>query len=81
MNDKCECNLCDMIEHTTWVSVKDKLPEDLENILFTDGKDVYKGHISKSYLEEDHYWYSVADHAVEGVKHWMPLPKPPKDES
>lgn len=25
-DEKCPCNLCDMIEKTTWISVKDKQP-------------------------------------------------------
>ncbi len=64
-----------------WIDVKekDKLPEDLENILFTDGVHVYKGYrMTSSISEVDFdYWYSVTDSSVLDVSHWMPLPKPP----
>ena len=61
-----------------WINVKDRLPEDLEDILFFDGKDIFKGHISKSYMDEFHTWVSVSGNGIYDVTHWMPLPEPPQ---
>jgi len=36
-DEKCPCTLCDMIEHTTWISVKDRFPEEGENVLSYSG--------------------------------------------
>ena len=61
-----------------WIRIEDDLPEDLENVLFTDGKDVYKGYINKSVWGEWNYWFSISDVGIEDVTHWMPLPTMPK---
>jgi|KBSMisStandDraft_5_1062788.scaffolds.fasta_scaffold63114_5 hypothetical protein len=64
-----------------WIDVYDKLPESLEEILFTDGDSVYKGYRfrpSNSDFEWDS-WYSITETRIEGVTHWMPLPELPKE--
>ena len=66
-----------------WISVEDeeKLPEHLEDVLFTDGINIFKGYRLVVCLgsSEIDYWYSNLDNRILDVTHWMPLPKPPKD--
>lgn len=87
----------DLIEHETleefwealgfnmsWTSVKekDKLPESLDEIIFTDGKGIYKGYRYAAYVnsnQEVERWYSITDTRIEDVTHWMPLPELPND--
>jgi len=68
-----------------WISVeeKDKLPEDLEEILFTDGKGIYKGYRFSAYADlksddEVEHWYSITEHRIDDVTHWMPMPPLPE---
>ena len=64
-------------EQTTWISVKDRLPEMYVNVLvYTECKNTFI--VSMDYTEkwEDDYGYYLE----ENVTHWMPLPKPPKEE-
>lgn len=92
MTDECPCNLCDMIKHTTWISVKERLPENNENVLVYHSADF---HITVGYFEKDnvhHYtesdgsefytddgWETEIPWAQKGgVTYWMPLPEPPK---
>lgn len=63
-----------------WIKVQEKLPEDMEYVLFTDGKDVFKGYRMSSELDvEWDYWYSISDTRIEDVTDWMPLPELPKE--
>ena len=62
-----------------WIKVKNNLPEDLVDLLFTDGEDIFKGYIIKSALDENHYWFSVPGRSIEGVTHWMAIPKLPEE--
>jgi len=61
-----------------WINVEDieKLPELLEEVLFTDSEGVYKGYRLKSSISEVE-WYSITDTRIDGVTHWMPLPELP----
>ena len=65
-----------------WISVedKDKLPEELDEILFTEGQGVYKGYRIEYDLGEERWnaWFSVSDNKIDDVTHWMPLPELPK---
>ncbi len=37
--DHCDCNICEMIKQTTWVSVSDRFPDSYKNVLvFADNK-------------------------------------------
>jgi len=67
-----------------WISVKDRLPEDMEEVLFssTNIKDMEKNPVKprvltgyylcrgvfRSWLSRDNFYPT----------HWMPLPQPPK---
>ena len=75
-----------------WISVKDKLPENDDDVLVYDYRDgIGLGCFEKkevtgyfesdgSFFETNDGWdvnYSWARHM--GPTHWMPLPKPPMD--
>ena len=62
-----------------WISVEDKerLPESLEDVLFTDGDRVYKGYRLSSELDDFVGWYNSNDSSIYEVTHWMPLPELP----
>lgn len=64
-----------------WISVKEKTPEDYKDVLFTDGKTIFKGCRASSIIDEDSdtvFYFSNERH-VDKVTHWMPLPPLPKD--
>lgn len=65
-----------------WISVEDSLPENMEDVLFTDGKDIYHGYIMYEYeigeTNDPARWYTSSDCNVDMVSHWMPLPKLPE---
>ena len=54
-----------------WISVKDKLPCESDNIL------VWEGQYCEIYLcyNRDHFERHYKD-----ITHWMPLPEPPTDQ-
>lgn len=70
-----------------WISVEDRLPEENEQVLITDGSDVFYAY--KYYYEGWDYQIAEDFDGEEGVfstnamkekhvTHWMPLPEPPK---
>jgi hypothetical protein len=65
-----------------WVNVKDRLPEDSQNIIFylSSANDVMSGYydaLLKEFTILNGEWgWSTAD-----ISHWMPLPEPPEDET
>lgn len=65
-----------------WISVEDKskLPEHLEDVLFTDGINIFKGYRLVVFLGSSgiDYWYSNTDNRIPDVTHWMLLPELPK---
>ena len=69
------------VRQMNWISVEDRLPESLEDVLFTEGEGVYKGYRLVSSISEVDwdYWYSVTETRIEDVTHWMPLPELPHD--
>ncbi len=62
-----------------WIKCVDRFPEEFEDVLFTDGKDVFKGHLYNSGLDDFILWFSVSESTIDNVTHWMLLPNPPKD--
>ena len=62
------------IEALKWISVKDRLPENYETVLFFNSNKFYAiGHIDKF------LWIDNTTHAeILGVTHWVPLPEPPE---
>lgn len=90
MPDECQCNLCDMIEHSTWVSVKDRLP-DCEKCLaiVVTKKDCYYNLRHDGWFRDTIYSCRMSNHdefIIEShgpllpATHWMPLPTPPEME-
>jgi hypothetical protein len=67
---------------TSWIKVQDKLPRFCVDILFTDGKKIYKGWL-ETYepLEEPLFYNDTSrrseEHWPEGISHWMALPPLP----
>lgn len=64
-----------------WVSVKDRLPNVMENVLVywkntSQGKEYYE----ITYYDGDH-WFTLDRKPWIEVVAWMPLPEPPKEES
>ncbi len=57
-----------------WISVKDRLPEDLGVVMITFDTVVSVGRYSGE-------WHCLVfpELPIESVTHWMPLPKPPKE--
>jgi hypothetical protein len=68
-----------------WISVKDRLPCDEQEVLVYDSK---RG-IHKTFFvyepyecEEggfDKHGFAIMDVSFENITHWQPLPEPPKD--
>ena len=63
-----------------WISVDDRLPEQGERVLATDG-----GFVGELYVNSRCQWqrYNVNDHSLMmslDILWWMPLPEPPKGE-
>ena len=62
-----------------WISVKESLPSEKENVLCSDGESVHELYFrplkdGTVYFEDDEgstLWKEVT--------HWMPLPEPPKE--
>ena len=77
---------------TKWISIKDKLPDEQQNVLVTSGNEPYIAKLDRfdpSYLNELTWyiqgapwrggnWGTSLDKS--NVTHWMPLPNPPKTE-
>lgn len=80
--DHCNCNLCVMIRQTTWVSVRNRLPEEGTRVL-TYSK--FEESIKIDYFIElesqakGFIWACRLEREESEVTHWMPLPKPPKE--
>lgn len=62
-----------------WISVKDRLPEKGERVLCTDGHGVFEQYrIERNEIHGE--WQRCGLPALlQRVTHWMPLPKPPKE--
>lgn len=62
-----------------WISVKDRLPENGKEVLFSDGSSIMVGW----YNADEEYWeLTDADMIAyaQDVTHWMPLPRLPEEE-
>ena len=59
-----------------WISVKDRLPENEQNVLVADNGFIAVWTFYGDYWEDSHGWWQEFDE----VTHWMPLPQPPKGE-
>ena len=59
-----------------WISVKDRLPEDQEEVLVCTRSKNGIRNIDKGYMAIDRFIHRGRAE----VTHWMPLPQPPKGE-
>ena len=66
------------LEKTKWISVKDRLPENVkEGLLIA----LRWGAVDIGWCEDGRWGSEFVDEYEDGeVTHWMPLPKPPKGE-
>ena len=64
-----------------WISVKERLPEDLDNVLVYEDGHVFIGHCEHFYGDEEVYvdWHDILYYPITPT-HWMPLTDPPKEE-
>lgn len=62
-----------------WISVKDRLPEETEEVLWFDGGRMEVGCVYRSrgvtFVSTWQYIFPIDEYT-----HWMPLPKPKKGE-
>jgi hypothetical protein len=59
-----------------WISIKDRLPEIGEHVLFTNGR--YR---DLGFRTQKNVLYCVSASMMKSIPtHWMPLPKPPETE-
>lgn len=62
-----------------WISVKDRLPEPLVDVLTLHVDEITgKPEIAIEWVDREGEW--VYNH-LGSVTHWMPLPAPPKEEA
>jgi hypothetical protein len=61
-----------------WINVKDKLPQEKENIL---SYRHYDGWIVICYYNENRRFMLEPDTEAYLITHWMPLPNPPESNS
>ena len=62
--------------NSDWSYMVENLPDDGEEVLVTDGKNVW----IDSFDEDDYVYLSGTDTEIDGVTAWMPLPNPYKGE-
>ncbi len=64
-----------------WIKIPEtvSLPENFEEVLFTDSHEVFKGYRFKPDVEHPDMWF-CGEETIHGVTHWMSLPKPPKEQ-
>lgn len=75
------CQRCDSEEMNTWISVKDRLPEETQayggytdDVLCTNGHSVFVAFLARTSGYPT--WYCGDSHMH--VTHWMPLPSMPE---
>jgi len=70
----------------SWIKIEDKLPKAAQEILFTDGKTIYKGWLETTEPLEDLMFYNESwnargdDSWPANISHWKKLPSLPKKE-
>ena len=74
--EKCKCNLCDMIKHTTWIDVNSRLPNEGEDCLIysQDGLYALATYLNKKWLPFFGPEFIKINFRVVA---WMILPPPP----
>lgn len=62
-----------------WIDIKDGGFDDGQEILITDGKDVWTDIVMFDCLDGYHYFYFDNGSDPEAVTHWQPKPQPPQE--
>ena len=57
-----------------WISVKERLPEPGERVLYC-----YRGFVGEGYVSRSGDWERAGIWTFYCPSHWMPLPEPPKE--
>jgi hypothetical protein len=84
--DSCEHildmeKMVDVNSSSGWISVKERLPEDKESVIYWhDLHGTNIGHYDSTFPKPNYHWwsYNYGDHADFRVHWWMPLPKIPE---
>lgn len=63
-----------------WISVKDRLPEKGEIVLACGLRHATSGMFQGASRNNPRWWHWKGN-TLKEVTHWMPLPKPPKEEN
>lgn len=65
-----------------WISVKDRLPENYEEVLVRGYEFLpeYTFEIDGTYIIAEDLWHDFNGCYLSNVTHWQPLPKPPDDD-
>lgn len=69
----------------SWISVKERLPEERTMVLIVDGGEVSVGQYSPTEYHPTGWWDYLStdingcEVECHNVTHWMPLPEPPKE--
>lgn len=65
------------LEETQWISVKDRMPEEEQRVLYYFAPvGMHTGRYKKT--EHGNVFYGAAGWLTDDVTHWMPLPELPK---
>lgn len=76
--DEKDKEIAELKEERRWRKCSDKLPEDGDEVLATDGDGIWLCY--KTTMSDGSPWFQPdgLPH-IEGVTHWMPLPSAPKE--
>ena len=71
--------IAELEEERRWRKCSDELPEDGSDVLATDGEEIWLCY--KTTMSDGLPWFQPNGQPhIEGVTHWMPLPKAPEVE-
>jgi hypothetical protein len=60
-----------------WISVKDRLPENEENVIaYSTASNIENCRVEIAFFNE--IWCGAPTYFLEHITHWQPLPSPPK---
>ena len=83
VSDACVLAVAALQNHPVWISVAERLPQNYVSVLvYLPGESPFPT-VHEAYIGEDGEWHSAVVYGVEDadVTHWMPLPKPPKEDA